>query len=565
MSKNNKIGLIVGTVVIAAIGGGYLIARNLVGGKELTPLEAARMMPENTLFASYITTDSEIWSKLGQFGTPEAQKLIGEPLKQMQEQVKEIEESSKEHINEGITYKEDIQPWLGNMMLAVLPPETETPQVLLVIGIKDKLAAARFFEKITKEAEENLVKSEYKGITIIESKEIQPNQTSVVAILENANRILISSDKETVQKAIDTYKNGTSFANKKGAKEVLTSIENQNNTLFQLYLPDYNGLMRQYLKFAELYSGANMDAATMQTLREQLDRYNYVDSMVISVGIEDDRGISIKSAAKYNSNAQKLLESYPDISGKILSKMPGDSIALMSSGGIAQAWSWLAEEFAREPELKEVLDEARDSVQSAVNLDLDKDIIGWMDREFAISLLPSDNTPVMLSGAMVITTTDRATAEKTIDTLETLAKTSGNVPISNTEVAGKEVTEYRDYPGGTVMLAYTWLDDKSFAISIGDKADKIIDLKSSDSIAENQDFKEITRDFPKKNYGYFYVNFKEVNSLIDRFSKVSGQPVPSEAKAFLDSIKGIAAVSTITNSTLIESDMLIELNTKAGN
>lgn len=555
MSKSKKIGLIVGTVVVAAIGGTYLIVRSL-GGKELTPLDAAKIMPEDTIAAAYINTNSETWSKLNQFGTSEAQKLIGGQMEEGQEAIEKA--AQEDPALKDINYTEDIQPWLGNIMLAALPSEKETPKVLGVIGIKDKLAAARFFDKLKNKAEDGLTKSEYQGITIIENKDQEQGLLNTIAILDD--KIVLSLDKETIQKAIDTYQGAASFANKEGARELLTQASQQDNTLFQVYVPDYNGLMRQYVRYAQQNS-AGIDSAALKSLESQLDRYNYVDSVILSVGIEDNRGILMRGITKYNSNARELLEFYPEIPGKVLSQIPGNSLMLISSGGIAQTWSWLAEEFSTDPEFKQALDEARESVRSATNLDLDRDILGWMDGEVAISVIPSDNTPAMVSGTVVITTTDRATAENTIARLETLAQTQGNLPISKTEVDGKEVTEYRDFPGGTVYIAHTWLDDNSFALTLGEGADKIVELNSQDSLAENQYFKEITRDFPKQNLGYFYVNFNEVNALVDRLSQAYGQPVPPEVKSFLNSVKGVAGVSLLTDSTTYRSDVLIELAT----
>ena len=553
MSDNkNKTGLIIGAVFIAAIGGGYLYFRSLAGGKALTPIAAAQLIPQDALFAGYISTDSETWSKLDNFGTPEAEKLLGEPIEE------QLEKASKEKfLGEEINYEEDIQPWLGNIMLAALPSETEEPEVMMVVGIKDKAKALQFIDKLKKKTESNIETSKYKGITIIENKDESEAIFKNIGILDN--EIVISPERKTIETAIDTYKGNSSFADKKGAKEILSKAGKNKNTLFQLYVPNYNGLMRQYINVVKQNAGLGIDTSSLKMLEQQLDRLDYVDSMVVSIGIKENRGIFMQSIAKYKPDFK--LPKYPDLSGQVLSQIPGNSLVLISSGGISQAWSWFLEEFGNDPEFKEGLEQARDSLKTTANLDLDKDIISWMDREFAISMIPNDLPPAFVSGTVVITTSDRPTAENTLEKLEKLAKSNG-APIKDKEVAGKEITEYQNYPGGQVVLAYGWLDDNSLAISIGDKADRIVELKSSDSLAENQNFKESIKDFPKKNLGYFYINFQEVNAQIDRLSKTYSQPVPPEAKAFLDSIKGIIGVNTMPDSSTIEQQLLIELVTK---
>ncbi|MDJ0717933.1 MAG: DUF3352 domain-containing protein [Prochloraceae cyanobacterium] len=539
--NKKKTGLIiVGAVVIAAFGGGYLYFRSLLGGKALTPVEAARLVPQNALLAGYVSTDSETWYKLESFGTPEAKKLIDEIKAKLEQN------SQEKAITQNINYEEDIQPWLGNMMLAALPSQTKEAKFLLVVGIKDKVAAAKFMDKFKQELQDSIEISQYKGIPIIKV-ESKSEGTFNIAILDD--KMVVSPENKTVEKAIDTYKGGASFADKKGAKEILTQTSIDNNTLFQLYVPDYSGLLKQLMQA----SGEN--PATFKSIQKEL---NYVDSMLISLRIEENRGILMQSVAKYNSNFK--FPKYPEISGKILSKIPGDSLLLISGGGISQTWSWLREQFEENPDLKQSLDIAKVSLKAETDLDLDRDIIGWMDGEFAISILPSNRQPAFISGAMVITTSERSIAENTLDTIEGLAKSKG-VVVKDTNFAGKEVTEYQDALEGQVVLAYGWLDDRSLAISMGDEADKIISLKSSDSLAQNPDFQTITSNLPKKNLGYFYINFKEVNFTIDRLSNTYGQPVTPEAKAILNSIKGIAAVNTMVDSSTVQQDLLIELVT----
>ncbi len=543
MSNNKtKTGLIIGAVFIAAIGGGYLLFRNWAKGTSLTPLEAAKLVPQDAMFAGYFTTNSETWSKLDRFGTKEFEQLVLEPAK------KQFAEASKENAGtEGeLSYEKDIQPWLGNIMLAALPSANEEPDMLMVIGIKDKVEALKFVDKIKKEAEDSIQTIQYKGFTIIESTD-ESSDSFNIGIVDDL--IVASPETEIVKKAIDTYQGNSSFANKEGAKEILSKTSESNDTLFQLYVPSYKELLKQSLQ------ASGEDMANFKAIEKQL---GYVDSIVISVGIKETRGIAIETIAKLNPDSN--IPKYQDLNNQVLGQIPGNSLLLITTGRLAQSWPWIVEQFGEDTDFKEALEEARESVKLAANLDLDKDIIGWMDGEIAISVLPSNTPPAPISGAIVLTTSDRSTAENTIEKLEELAESNG-APISNKTVSGKEITEYQNYPGGQVVFAYGWLDDKSLAISIADTADRLISLKPADSIAQNSDFQNSTKDFPKNNYGYFYLNFKEVNTLITNLSASFGQPIPPEGKAVLDSIISIVGVSTMPDSLTVKQELLFELAT----
>lgn len=543
--NKNKTGLIIGAVVIAAIGGGYLLFRSWSKGTSLTPVEAAQIVPEEAVFAGYFATDSETWSKLSQFGTPEFKKLVTKPIKE------KIEQASKENSDtEAINYQEDIQPWLGNIMLAWLPSETEEPKILLVAGIKDKVEALKFIDKLKKETEESIQTSEYKGFTIIETKR-ESEEPFNIAILDDI--IVAAPEEKTVKMAIDTYQGSSSFADKNGAKEILTQTSNNKDTLFQFYVPNYTSLLKQSME------ASGQDMATFKSIQKQLD---YVDSMVISVGIEENRGILMQTMVKLNPSSN--IPKYSEISGQVLAQIPGNSLLLISGGGINQTWSWFIEQFGEDPEFKDSLEQARTSLKANADLDLERDIMSWMDGELAISILPSNTPPVPVKGAMVITTSDRSTAENTLEKIEKLARSNG-APINNRNLDGKEITEYKNHPGGQVILAYGWLDDKSLAISLADKADSIFSIQPSESIAQNPDFQESIRNFPQKNFGYFYLNFKEVNSLLDNLANSFGQPIPPESKAVLDSIITIAGVTSMPNSYTAKHEFLFELETSSNN
>ena len=200
---------VIGTAVIIA--GGIAAYMYLKGGtNSSSPLGSAKLVPATALMATYIDTNPESWNKLQQFGTPEARKLLG----------KEFQNFNQQMLNDSkISYEADIKPWVGGMMIAVLPPDakkvsqdnfraSEAPNYLLVVGIKDKIAALKFANKLKDKKNVKIQESDYKGQKIIESTgQGQPTYVTVV----NNDYLLLTSNKQSVEKAIDTYKGEPSF------------------------------------------------------------------------------------------------------------------------------------------------------------------------------------------------------------------------------------------------------------------------------------------------------------------------------------------------------------------
>lgn len=62
------------------------------------------------------------------------------------------------------------------------------------------------------------------------------------------DRLVLASDKQAVEHAIDTYKGEPSFANKDGVESLLSKGVDLKNSVAQVYLPDYAGVMQQLIE-----------------------------------------------------------------------------------------------------------------------------------------------------------------------------------------------------------------------------------------------------------------------------------------------------------------------------
>ena len=150
----------------------------VLAGKELTPLEGAKLVPQEALMAIYISTDSQAWTQLKKVGTSEAQNIVQQKINSW---------ISKVAVLEGIDYKKSVQPWIGNVMLASLPADStitnDSESWLMVVGIKNKFKAFELANVIEKQNTKKVQASQYNGVPIVIVTN-QNNQTSVVAVFK---------------------------------------------------------------------------------------------------------------------------------------------------------------------------------------------------------------------------------------------------------------------------------------------------------------------------------------------------------------------------------------------
>ncbi|MEI1373628.1 DUF3352 domain-containing protein [Nostoc sp. UHCC 0926] len=542
-------------VVVAGSIATYTYFKSPSGGSS-DALGSAKVVPSTALMATYITTDSQGWAKLQQFGTPEAQKLVAKSLEDFNKQI---------FSGSNVSYEKDIKPWAGSVMIAVLPPNPvksaqlnvpsrapnvpknlqQEPNILMVVGIKDKLSALNFANKLKSEKGVKFQESDYQGQKIIETRE---NGKPIYSVVLNNSHLVLAPQKQAVEKAIDTFKGQSSFASKEGASTILNKGVDVKNSLAQIYVPDYAGMVQQL---------AAASPQAKQLPPQALAQLKQIKSVVAGVGV-DDAGMRVKAIANLDPQLNKF--QYQSSPGNIVGQFPTDTFALISGNGISRGWETLVEQSKDYPEMKQALEQVRGQLKF-VNIDLDKDIFGWMNGEFAFGAIPSNQgvlATVGFGGALVFDTSDRKTAEATLTKLDTLAKNQ-QINVANRNIGGKDVTEWQ-IPRQGALLAHGWLDQDTVFVALGGPiADAVADRKNP-SLDNGDVFKAVTGSLQRPNGGYFYLDMDKTKTvpLINSFISSNADTI-----TILNSIRGIGFTAISPDKSTSELEMLLALKPTA--
>ncbi|MEH2302106.1 MAG: DUF3352 domain-containing protein [Nostoc sp.] len=542
-------------VVVAGSIAAYTYFKSPSGGSS-DALGSAKVVPSTALMATYITTDSQGWAKLQQFGTPEAQKLVAKSLEDFNKQI---------FSGSNVSYEKDIKPWAGSVMIAVLPPNPvksaqlnvpsgapnvptnlqQEANILMVVGIKDKLSALNFANKLKSQKGVKFQESDYQGQKIIETRE---NGKPTYSVVLNNSHLVLAPQKQAVEKAIDTFKGQSSFASKEGASTILNKGVDVKNSLAQIYVPDYAGMVQQL---------AAASPQAKQLPPQALAQLKQIKSVVAGVGV-DDAGVRVKAIANLDPQLNKF--QYQSSPGNIVGQFPTDTFALVSGNGISRSWETLVEQSKDYPEMKQALEQVRGQLKF-VNIDLDKDIFSWMNGEFAFGAIPSNQgvlANVGFGGALVFDTSDRKTAEATLTKLDTLAKTQ-QINVANRNIGGKDVTEWQ-IPRQGALLAHGWLDQDTVFVALGGPiADAVADRKNL-SLDNGDVFKAVTGSLQRPNGGYLYLDMDKTKTvpLINSFVSSNADTI-----TILNSIRGIGFTAISPDKSTSELEMLLALKPTA--
>ena len=516
-------------------------------GNSSDALASAKVVPSEAFIATYISTEPQAWAKLQQFGTPVAQKIVAKSLDSLNKDL--LTESN-------ISYEKDLKPWVGGVMIAVLPstpnapPRTREPNILMVVGIKDKLAALNFAKKLKLELGVTTKEIDYKGEKITEST--GKGKPSYSAVLNNTY-VVFALSRQTVESSIETYKGQPSFASKSGANNVFAKTVDVKNPVAQIYVPNYKDMVEQLM-------ATNPQAIALPL--QIMSQFKQVNSMVAGVGI-DDGGVRMKAIALLDAKEDKF--SSENTATKVVANFPGDTLALINGNGISRWWTSLTtavEQSQDYPELKQIIAQARGQLK-AENFDLDKDIFGWMDGEFGFAAIRNQGilAPLGVGGGFVFDTSDRKTAESTFAKLDNFAKTQ-KMNVVQRNINGKDFTEWQ-IPQQGALLAHGWLNQNSVFIGFDGSVALAIASPKSQSLDNSDNFKAVTSSIKKPNGGFHLDMYLDINKIVPLVNPlgIQGQ-VPPRTSAILDSIRGLGVTATSLDKSTSQIEMLLALKPK---
>ncbi|MEG4863830.1 MULTISPECIES: DUF3352 domain-containing protein [unclassified Microcoleus] len=504
------------------------------------PQESAKVVPDEATMAAFISPNPQALAQLQQFGTPGAQKLIGAGLKVFQEQ---------SLAGTQIDFDRDLKPWLGGVMVALLPPDagakTEPPKLLVVVSVKNKISAWNFANKLKSQQGAKTQETEYKGVKISEIAEPTGKRYSV-ALLND--QLVMAPLRKPVELAIDTFKGAPSLATQQSTTKFFSESAGVKNPIATVYIADYSASVQQ-LK-------ANFPD-DLQPLLTVMQQFKQVKSLVAGIGA-DSSGLRVKTIAQLDP---KLMQQNSPSPSKLLSRFPGETIALVGGKGLDKIWSQATAEAKDSPEVDRGIQQVRDSFKR-LDLDADRDVFGWMNGEFAIGAIGSDRgilSQLGMGATMIFETSDRPAAEATLEKLDAIAKSNPTVSVAPRQIQGKEVTEWKIPQQGT-LFGHGWLNENSVFVAFGGPLIDVITTAPPQPLSSSPSFQAIATSLPQANQSYFYIDMEKAMSWANRYL-LAIQPnlVSPPVADLLNSLRGVSVATTSTEPTTAKLEMLFAL------
>ncbi|MFQ4136007.1 DUF3352 domain-containing protein [Nodosilinea sp. PGN35] len=238
-----------------------------------------------------------------------------------------------------------------------------------------------------------------------------------------------------------------------------------------------------------------------------------------------------------------------------LELLPASTFVVMSGRNIAGFWRTVAS----------ILDQASDFTRNGLaavrsgftlftGLDLDDDVFGWMDGEYAIAAFPAAGGPLGYAGlGLLLQTSDRPTADRTLAAVDELLPSLG-LTVHPRTVNQQPATSWEllsslnnDYLPDLSVGSHGWVTDDTLAITSGTvPMARVLAPSPHDPLADFFLFDQATATFPTPNDGYFYLNVGATLALAYEVFGFNDDPSFGAIKSYLGSLRSLSATTALT-------------------
>lgn len=506
----------------------------------------ASAIPQDALMVVSVSTDPGKWQQLREFGTPRSQAAFDQNLAQLRDRFLR---------SRGLEFERDIQPWIGKeVTMAFLSPQagvsvpppgqaaiSPNPQpTVMVLPIADALKAKEVLEQSPATKGGKWTERDYKGVKIRENQD-SATQSASIAVLDTT-QVLVANNPSAIERAIDTVKGGTSLAQTPGFGDALTQIQSED-AIARLYV--------------NIPAAANTSAVNSsrpvppQTLAQLQQNQGLAATATLA-----NEGIQFKSVSWLKPDSQRKF----DISNNakmMPTRLPGDTLMMASGGNLQRFWQDYTQGVSANP-IQFVNPEAlRQGLRTTVGLDLEKDLLNWMQGEYSLSLVPApQGAPANLPASLVfmVQTNDRRAAEETLKKLDGVMANKYAFKVEESKVEGQSVVNW-SLPAANVNITRGWLDGDVAFLSLGAPVAGSFLPKPPTTLAENELFRKSTQSQLGAKNGHFFVD-------MDRVLKLQNFPllqIPAANRAMLEGIRSIGVTAAITSDRTSRYDVFVAL------
>jgi Protein of unknown function (DUF3352) len=528
-----------------------------------------KILPSDTAGMVLVNTEAQTWEKLGQFPLFGSEmtlpSLVAEPfLAEDMGSDRDFMGKPKRPLSM-LNFNIDILPWLGDRTAYAMLPDGS---FITIASVKDNSKTQAYLTRLQTSRATKPTLLTYNNAQIIawapQPVKAEPLPPSGVLLKGNGEFLMSAAPSSTEKIVLDlpplgnpapvTKKPtppmtpGFALAYLPGTQghvivaptvDVLKNLlDRQKNTSFSQHpdlqktiadprfatalavgFGDYQALMASYKKALEAFPVVFQPLEFGGELKKLEEAYGNMNGFlsITPQGLEAEATLAFNPTLTPELLA--ILKSN-DSKNDILKRIPAVTYGLVNSNNLAFPMGKLLAAVDQDKRSKTFLEGARKFAQGFLGLD-DRDILPWMDREYAMFAFPTEQgffakqLQTDMGLGILIQTSDRAQAEAGLKKIQaSLVKALGKgIKVAPRTVNGTTFTSI-NAPDDKSLFAYSWVSEDTVLLVTGAETSDRIVPKPWKPLADSPAFKEAIAPLPKDNVGYFYLDGSATSALI---------------------------------------------------
>ncbi len=437
----------------------------------------------------------------------------------------------------GISYQEDVRPWLGTeagLGITGMTDSMETgedPIVMVVADSDDKEASDAFLQKLRSNLEADgdaVAEREVDGTTYY-LREAEGDWDTPLAFGAVKKTVVLTNDEEAMVGIINRAAGeGEGLADQTIYQELVEALP--TGTAAYVYM-DAQQIAR--VSYAEAEAELQLAAPGLAPL----DGYKAIG---LAVNL-DLTGIQVDVVSTFDSEAlpQATIDKWSAAeanAGRVLARIPADALGFISGQDLASGWRTLYQTLSETPDF----DEMADAWGAEAGLSLDEDLMNWQGGEYALVVIPvaqgPEGMPVGLFATLEVD--DRSRAESIMGEVAALVQDSVGLPFASREVGGAEMQVF-EVPFIGLMLGYGFPDDY-LVIGFLEEALQVAVADAAQPITADATYQAVRGHLPSEVSGITYFNTRDIWPLAySSLGEEGEQALGEDPRPMLEPIKAI--------------------------
>lgn len=430
----------------------------------------------------------------------------------------------------GMSYEEDIEPWLGDQVAAFLMEggTAELPNFAVLVESKNDGALQDFIDRTAENDDVVLEEVTYEGETY--QMEEGSDEPAALAVLDG---FLVGGTEDAVKSVIDARADDATLA---GSEKFVDATDPLSDDWIGLFYFDFAGFASQYGE--AIGYGPNEQAAIEAFgLDEQEPQAAILYATSNSVTFEGSGGFS--PTGQFGDLSELVADE------GILPDLPGDSWAAYGIPKFGEVFDGFFDIFQNVPGFDREQVDAMFYGQTGLRLQ--EDVLSWMEDA---GLFVQGTTVQGIGGGLVIESNDPDKTQRLLEKLEELVTQQG-VPTQPAASGGLEGFSVQ-LPG--VPAPVYALGGDRFVVGYGDAAldaasDGAETMRESEAFAAAQE--AVGDDFSIS----FYVDVDGAQKFGESVAAFSGAPTDvyeEEVKPYIDVLTHVVAAAKKEGDTIVQ-------------